>query len=153
MNAIQRFISVYLFAAMALVIRADDTGSLKHVLLTANDNMKFNLTRIEASPGEQVEVSLKNEGTLPRDVMGHNWVLLKSGRDPMAYSAAAVSAKAENYQPKSAADQVLASIPLLGSKETGSVTFTAPSQPGHYAFLCSFPGHAQIGMRGELIVR
>jgi uncharacterized cupredoxin-like copper-binding protein len=32
------------------------------------------------------------------------------------------------------------------------VTFTAPTTPGRYEFVCSFPGHYQVGMRGVLIV-
>ncbi len=48
---------------------------------------------------------------------------------------------------------VLAFIPLLGPRETGEVTFTAPSEPGRYPFLCTFPGHYVIGMKGELVVK
>jgi len=66
---------------------------------------------------------------------------------------AAMSAAAENYEPKALAADVLASIPILGPKESGDVTFNAPSKPGKYPFLCSFPGHFQAGMRGVLIVK
>ena len=37
-------------------------------------------------------------------------------------------------------------------KESDTATFNAPSQPGRYPFFCSFPGHYQVGMKGELIV-
>jgi len=33
-----------------------------------------------------------------------------------------------------------------------TATFAAPAAPGRYPFICSFPGHAQVGMRGVLIV-
>jgi len=36
---------------------------------------------------------------------------------------------------------------------TGTVTFTAPSQPGTYRFVCSEPGHAEAGMTGEVVVQ
>ncbi len=32
---------------------------------------------------------------MPKDTMGHNWVLLKAGEDPSAYAMAAISAKDE----------------------------------------------------------
>ena len=71
--------------------------------------------------------------------MGHNWVLLTAGTDPNGYSRLAQSAKATNYQPPALASRVIATIPVLGPHETGSVTFTAPSAPGTYPYLCSFP--------------
>ena len=51
--------------------------------ISGNDSMKFNVTSFTVKPGEIVHVSLSNVGTLPKSVMGHNWVLLKAGRmDP-----------------------------------------------------------------------
>lgn len=35
--------------------------------------------------------------------------------------------------------------------ETAELAFT-PSQPGTYEFICTVPGHANQGMRGELVV-
>ena len=125
----------------------------RNVVIVANDQMKYSVTRIEARPGETIHVRLKNEGTLAKEVMGHNWILLKSGTTAAAYAAAALQAAKENYEPKSLADQVLASIPLIGAKHEEEVTFTAPETPGVYAFLCTFPGHFQAGMHGELIVK
>lgn len=125
----------------------------RDVVIVANDQMKFSITRIEAPPGQILHVTLKNEGTLPKEVMGHNWILLKGGKDSAAYVAAALTAAKDNYQPKAMADQVLASIPMLGAKHEGDVTFNAPDIPGTYVFLCSFPAHFQAGMRGVLIVK
>jgi azurin len=126
---------------------------VKSVTISAFDTMKYSVTRIETHPGQKVVVELKNEGNLPKEAMGHNWILLKLGADPISYASAAIGAKAENYQPKSLADKVLASIPVLGPKESGKVSFTAPSAPGSYAYFCSFPAHCQAGMRGVLVVK
>ena len=123
------------------------------IAITANDSMKFSVTTFNAHSGQVVHVTLTNNGTLPRDVMGHNWILLKAGRDPSAYITAAMTAVKEGYQPASHADEVLASIALLGAKKSGEVTFTAPETPGRYVYLCSFPAHFQAGMKGELIVK
>ena len=123
------------------------------VTITSYDTMKYSLTKIQAKPGQTVVVELKNEGSLPKETMGHNWILLKAGSDPLAYSKAAIKARAQDYQPPSLANEVLASIRLLGPKETGKTSFTAPSVPGNYPFLCSFPAHAQSGMKGVLTVK
>ena len=121
--------------------------------ITGNDSMKFNMTSFTVKPGEVVHVSLSNVGTLPKSVMGHNWVLLKAGKTGAAYASAAANAKDEDYEPKSQSADVIASIGLLGARQNGDVTFTAPSEPGDYQYLCSFPGHFQVGMRGVMTVK
>lgn len=123
------------------------------IVIIADDPLRFDLKGIEAKPGQKIQIQLRNNDPMPKEVMGHNWVLLKAGKDPAAYAAAAVMAKSEDYQPKALADQVFAAIPLLGPKETRSVTFNAPSAPGVYYFLCSFPGHQAAGMVGMLTVK
>ena len=121
--------------------------------ITAGDNMKFNVTTLEAKAGEQLTVVLTNVGTQPKEVMGHNWILLKIGTDLEAFDKAAALAKESDYFPTSMAGQVLAHIPLLGPRKSGEITFTAPTTPGEYPFLCSFPAHFQVGMKGVLIVK
>jgi azurin len=122
------------------------------VELTANDTMKYNITTIEAKAGEQLKVSLTNAGTLPKEAMGHNWVLLKIGTDVAAFDAAAAAAKETEFIPPALKDQIIAHIELLGPRKTGEVTFTVPG-PGEYPFLCTFPAHYQVGMKGTLIVK
>ncbi len=121
--------------------------------ITAGDNMKYSLNSIEAKPGEEIKVILTNIGSQPKEVMGHNWILLKAGTDAAAFDAAAVAAKATDYFPEDKKDEVLAHIPLLGPRKSGEVTFKAPDQPGDYPFLCSFPAHFQVGMKGTLTVK
>ena len=47
--------------------------------------------------------------------------------------------------------------PLLPEEETRiwtvEVTFDAPTEPGEYVYLCSFPGHYAAGMKGLLVVK
>lgn len=39
-----------------------------------------------------------------------------------------------------------------GSMETNSITFT-PIEKGTYEFLCTVPGHKELGMVGKIIVK
>ena len=123
------------------------------VEITGGDNMKFNLTTIQAKPGEQLKVVLTNVGTQPKEVMGHNWVLLKAGSDPAAFAAAAVTAKATDYIPAGLKDQIIAHTALIGPRKSDEITFKVPDAPGDYPFLCSFPAHFQVGMKGVLTVK
>ena len=144
--------STLAIASVAPVVVAGGPAA-KSVTITAFDTMKYDVTKIEASPGQKVEVVLKSAGVAPKAVMTHNWVLLNAGEDPVAYGMASISAKAEDYQPKALAGKVIASIHSLGAGETGKVTFTAPTKPGSYPYLCTFPAHCMAGMRGVLVVK
>jgi len=153
-----KFLLLLLPLALALVSlaalpagRADD--AVKTIVIVANDQMKFSVTHIEARPGETIHVQLRNEGTMPKNGMGHNWVLLKANADPNAFAMAAISARDTDYIPKALVSQIVAKIPLLGPKEVGDVTFACPAKPGKYPYICSCNGHSMAGMRGELIVK
>jgi azurin len=122
------------------------------VSLTANDAMKFNMTEIRATPGEAIAVTLRNIGTMPKFSMGHNWVLLTEGVDIVAFANDAGMAAKTDYVPAAYRDRIIASTKLLGPGESDTVIFYAPTKPGRYVFICSFPGHFQVGMKGELIV-
>jgi azurin len=89
---------------------------------------------------------------MPKLSMGHNWVLLKQKINIDEFVAEAAQAATTNYIPASKKADVLAHTKLLGPKEKDTVTFQAPKEPGRYPFICSFPGHYQVGMKGELIV-
>src|SRR5262245_33914582 len=54
----------------------------KSVQIAGNDQMKFDVTAIEAKAGQKVTVTLKNAGTMPKVSMGHNFVLLAPDVDP-----------------------------------------------------------------------
>ncbi|HWZ94662.1 MAG TPA: plastocyanin/azurin family copper-binding protein [Opitutaceae bacterium] len=151
-----KYISTLLALTLIAVgcIHADPaTGPVQTITISASDMLRFSVTEIDASPGQQLHVVLTNETNMPKDTMGHNWVLLTADEDPIAYATAALSAKDEGYLPKALADKVIASIAMLGPKETGEVTFKAPTVPGTYQYLCSCTGHSMAGMRGVLIVK
>lgn len=134
----------------AAPVAAKSAGA-RVIEITANDQMKFSVANIDAKAGEELKVVLTNVGTLPKEAMGHNWVLLQAGTDVNAFATAAMAARDTNYIPASMKDKVIASIPVLGPKQSGDATFKV-SAAGTYAYICSFPGHFMI-MRGTLTVK
>jgi azurin len=50
-------------------------------------------------------------------------------------------------------DKIIAHTGLAGAGETQDVTFKAPMKPGTYTYMCTFPGHFAVGMKGELVVK
>lgn len=119
------------------------------VTIEATDQMTFSLKEIKVKGGQKVKVTIKHTGTMAKDVMGHNFVLLKPGVDLAAFSQKAIKAKATNYVPDGDPD-VIAHTKIVGGGESDTVEFDAPA-PGTYEFICSFPGHYSM-MKGTFIV-
>lgn len=135
-------------AAPAASPAASDTASVE---VTAGDNMKYNLTEIAVPANQDFKITLVNVGTQPKEVMGHNLVVLKAGTDAAAFATAAMAAKDTDYIPAALKDQVVAHTPLLGPRKSADITVNLPA--GEYVFLCTFPAHYQVGMHGKLIVK
>ncbi len=131
---------------------ASATSGPREVVVTGNDTMKFDVTRIEAKAGEELKIVLKNVGAAPKVAMGHNLIVLKPGTNTDAYAMAAMTSAATEYQPSALADQVVAATKLLGPKETDQVVLKGLAA-GEYPYVCTFPGHYQSGMKGVLVVK
>ncbi len=144
-----------LLYAGSLVVSAADSAAPRVIKIRAGveNAMKFDLAIITAAPGESLKVVLTNACVLPKAVMGHNWVLLKAGADTTAFANAAASESAKDYIPEQQKEKIVAFVKLLGPNETGEVTFHAPTAPGEYPFICTFPAHCAIGMKGVLVVK
>ncbi len=141
-------------AAPAAVPAAAPAAAGQVVEITVGDAMKYDVTRIEAAAGKPLTVVLHSAATLPREAMAHNFVLLQKDTDVMDFmQAAASSTPAAGYIPTELAAQVLAHTRLLGPHESDTITFTVPSVPGEYNYLCTFPGHFLSGMKGVLVVK
>ena len=121
--------------------------------LTGGDDMKYNLTKIEAKPGETLHVVLKSTGAIPKMAMAHNFVLLKLGADAVEFNKASMTAAATDYVPETLKAQVVGATKMAGPGETVEVTFKVPAKAGSYPYMCTFPGHYAAGMKGDLVVK
>lgn len=131
---------------------ASAKGRVVEIEVAANA-MKFSVPTIQAKPGEDLVVRLKVLGTMPKGTMDHNFVLLKEGVDPTKFAADALMA-GPTYIPAARKADVLAMSPLAsGGQTVETPAFKAPTKPGTYTFICSFPGHFAAGMRGTLVVK
>lgn len=124
-------------------------GEMAELEITGNDQMQFNKKEFRVKAGQKVKLTLKHVGEMPKNVMGHNWVLLKKGTDISDFGQKAVAAANNDYIPQNT-DQVIAYTELIGGGETTTIEFTAPAA-GTYDFICSFPGHYAV-MQGKFIV-
>ena len=115
--------------------------------INGNDQMQYDkqVLTVPASCNE-VTVTLHHVGKLPREAMGHNWVLV-NGADLGAVANAGMGAANDYVAPGD--KRVLAHTKTIGGGQTTSVTFpTSILKPGgDYRYLCTFPGHNPL-MRG-----
>ncbi|MDO5510595.1 MAG: azurin [Weeksellaceae bacterium] len=117
--------------------------------ISGDDAMRFDKSELRVPAGSKVTLTLRHTGTLAKEAMGHNWVLLKQGTSINDFGMAAVNAKDNGYIPAGSTDYI-AHTDMIGGGESTSVTFDAPA-PGTYDFICSFPGHFSA-MQGKFIV-
>lgn len=139
-------------AAAAAPTPAEVSG-MRVIKLTGDDQMKFNMTSIELKVGEEVKLTLTNIGKMPKQGMAHNVVVLKPDADANAFAvAAAPLAMGKDNIPPAKKDEVIAHTKMLGPKESDSITLKF-TEPGVYPFVCTFPGHYQLGMKGTITVK
>ncbi len=101
--------------------------------------MKFNLDTFKVTAGKKVILELDN-----LDGMQHNLLIIKPGTLEKVGAAADAmlrdpKASDKHYVPE--IPEVLFATDMLGPNEVFTLNFTAPTQPGDYPFVCTFPGH------------
>jgi azurin len=131
--------------ALSFFTGCDNTTEL--TIQPVGDTMAYNLTQMEAKAGSKVTLTLKNVATSP--AMQHDWILVQPGKDAEVSTAAYAAGAAKDYIPES--PSIIAHTKLTKPGESDTITFTAPSTPGDYPYLCTFPGHYPM-MKGVLKV-
>jgi azurin len=132
---------------------AAKAGPGRTVEITGGDDMKYNLTKINAKPGETLRIVFKNVGTLPKIAMGHNVVVLQQGTDQVKFAQAGMTARDTDFIAPDLKGQVLAATKIAGPGETVEVTLKVPAKAGTYPYICTFPGHFAAGMKGDIVAK
>jgi type 1 glutamine amidotransferase/azurin len=111
--------------------------------------MSYDKNALTAYAGQTVSISFMNP-----DVAPHNFLLAAPG-SLKAIGAAADSmvrkgtGEDDNYVPRMR--EILFAAPVLEPHKTTAFQFKAPSAPGEYPYICTFPGHWKV-MNGVLTV-
>jgi azurin/glucose/arabinose dehydrogenase len=116
-------------------------------LLGTQPGLKFDQTLLTTKAGTRIRLIFRNT-----DDMLHNFVLCAPGKGQDVGNAAlalGVEGTAKNYVPDSA--DVLFHTAITQPETSDTIYFIAPTMPGDYDFICSFPGHSAI-MKGILRV-
>jgi azurin len=111
--------------------------------------MKFDPKSITVEVGQSVRIVFENP-----DFMQHNLVIVKPGALQKVGRAAdklASDPKGSEMQYVPDMEEVLFHTKLVNPQSSETLEFTAPSEPGEYPFVCTFPGHWSI-MNGVMKV-
>jgi azurin len=119
------------------------------VNVEATASMAFNVKEIAVPKTcKEITLNLKNTGTMPKAVMGHNVVISKTS-DMVAVNKNGMAAGlANNYVKKNDAKVIGYTAVIGGGESTSAKIKLANLKPSEsYSFFCSFPGHSAI-MKG-----
>ena len=142
-----------LLAVLSLASMTSRAAGDEPIAISANDQMKFDVTDIPGKVGEPISIRLTNDGSLPKVAMAHNICILRPGTDAAAFVAAAGKRAADGYLPDGdQAGHLIVHTQLLGPGDEDTIAFT-PLKPGVYEYVCTFPGHMAAGMRGKITVQ
>ena len=116
---------------------------------TVEEEMRYDIPYFAVEAGKSVQIVLENH-----DLMPHNLVITT----PEALKEVAqlgLQAGPNNgwqnlpYVPES--DKVLQATPMVPADQQTTLTFTAPTTPGEYPYVCTFPQH-WYRMYGVMVV-
>ena len=111
--------------------------------ISGNDQIQYDKHELWVSDScKEVTLTLHHTGKLPKEAMGHNWVLVNAA-DLAAVANAGMGAGLANNYVAPEDKRVLAHTKTIGGGETTSVTFPTSGlkKGGDYKYLCTFPGH------------
>lgn len=129
-----------------------ENDEARTIEIIGTDNMKFDVSSIEAAPGEKITIKFTTKSSLPKQAMAHNVVILDKDADVAKFANESVRARDNDYIAPGYEDDIIAATDLAGGGETVEVTFIVPDELGDYEYICSFPGHFSAGMKGVLTV-
>jgi azurin/glucose/arabinose dehydrogenase len=123
--------------------KAEQTVSVQGV-----EGLKFSVQNFDVKPGAHVRLEFANVSD-----MLHNLVIVRAGSATRVADAAlklGLDATRLDFVPRT--DDVLFHTRMLEPQKSETIYFEAPSTPGDYTYICSFPGHA-ASMQGTMRVR
>lgn len=124
-------------------------GDERAIEIQTGKNLTFQQSELKVKAGAAIALTLSNP-----DVVPHNWVLIQPNKlnaigELANRMISSPEAYAKHYVPDS--NDVLYYTDIIGPDQKQTIHFKAPSQPGKYPYLCTFPGHCMV-MNGVMIV-
>jgi len=122
--------------------KVDQTVSVQGV-----EGLKFSLPAFDVKPGARVKLDFANTSDMLHNLVGvRPGTAVKVGEAAMRLGLD--GAKLE-YVPRT--EDVLFHTAMLEPQKSETIYFVAPTTPGEYTYVCTFPGH-YVTMQGTMRV-
>ena len=123
------------------------TGPDATITIGTLPGLKFDIDGFDVAAGSRIKLVFNNN-----DDMLHNVVITTPGAAmEVGQAAIQLGLKGHEMDYVPASDAVLFHSALLEPETAETIYFTAPTEPGVYEFVCTFPGHA-FTMKGTMRV-
>ena len=117
------------------------------VSIGTKPGLKFDVEKVEVKAGAKVKWVFNNN-----DDMTHNCVIVAPGTvDAVGTQAINLGLKGSQLEYIPNSPNVIYHTGLLQPESSETIYFTAPTKPGEYTFVCTYPGHHTV-MQGRLRV-
>ncbi|KLU02873.1 putative cytochrome c [Rhodopirellula islandica] len=116
---------------------------------TVDEEMRYDVPYFAVEAGRPVQVVLENHDGMPHNLVFTVPGALKEVANLGLQAGPRGGFQGKQYVPES--DLVLHSTDLVASNEKEALTFTAPTEPGEYPYVCTFPQH-WYRMYGVMVV-
>lgn len=124
-----------------------------NITISADDAMRYSTNTIHVPEAcDAFTVTLTHRGKLPKNVMGHNWVLAQKENMQQVISDGLRAGLHNNYV-KPADSRVIAATSVIGGGQNTSVTLDISrlEKNQEYRFFCTYPGHYSL-MQGTFVI-
>ena len=157
MTAPKKLITALLSTSVSLMLLTATTSAFAApacaIDVGVTEAMAFSTKNIDVPKTcKEFTVNLKVAGTMPKAIMGHNFVVSKTADQQAVIDDGNKAGLAGNYVKANDARVVVATKVIGGGEKTTSkFNVSKLNAKDSYMFYCSFPGHSAI-MKGTLKV-
>ena len=134
------------FGMLAVSAVAQEEDSTEPMEIKAVAGLRYDPPRFVVKPGKKVKLEIENT-----DDMAHNFVIVAPGGRMEVVNASMTMpvTPEQTFIPPS--DKILWHTPVLAPGKSAPLEFTAPTEPGVYPYICTYPGHGMV-MFGAMYV-
>lgn len=142
-NSVRALLGGMLVLVTALVAACAGGGSAERIDVKA-DEFSFEPAVVTVRAGTEYRLVLQNTGAVL-----HDWTIERIAATAVAGTETARHDMGGMNRMVGSGDRL--HVAAAAGKAT-ELTFT-PTEPGEYEYACTVPGHADLGMRGRLVVQ
>lgn len=122
-------------------------GPDQTIQIGTRPGLRFDISEIRVKAGSKIQLTFNNN-----DDMLHNLIITEPGAaNQVGEAALALGLQGSEQQYVPDIPEVLYHTQLLQPESSETIYFVAPTRPGTYQYVCTFPGHHAL-MQGNMVV-